>query len=748
MKPTTNTQTVESQGVQDSVSFGIKQSGFAHIFNVLRNQLYSDKVLAVVREYSCNAVDAHVAAGKPETPIKVTVPNRLNPNLSIRDYGDALSDEDIKNIYAFYGESTKRNTNDQIGMLGIGSKAAFAYGDNFVINSFINGKKHTYNAFIDPSQVGQISKLDVSATDEPDGIEIVVPVRNDDYDEFISRAKDLFEYFPVKPQICGTSEFIYESQELLFEDQNWKWHTSDTRYGDPIAVMGNIAYPVDRHSLNLKDDDHRLYNLLKPNLTMLFNIGDLEISASREKLQFTDKTRKAIVQRLKLVESQVIDKALEQFGDCDTMFAAKCLYGSLMDWTSGLYDFREILSKKLTWNGKKIESDNYRFDSEDVDVYGHNHHSGDKAARADLVLYKKPDRGFKYRSEKVSTINCAKNVIVIENDLGSKNGMIGRILPLAIDQKKKVYMFTFTDNTAKTLLLKNNNFDGEMILASTLEKKKVSDYYGTASSGKNNSSAHSSKHSTTVFEADWDVIEEESKGSRWYRNKTKSAYFKNAKLDLDNDEGVYVIIDRFMIQKEGNAEFEPWELQRVKTDLELLKINIPQNLYAVKTKLASKVQNNPKMINLWDWVADKIEKVIKDKNLAQKIVDRNAATHVLRDGWSSLEVLKRVMALLANKEGDFYKFTEAVIKMIDENDHKSYQGLHSTLVALIGLDKTDKILSVEPSHNLIKMKSDIEEKYSMLTISDSWEVRNSSSRRKDIEKILSNYVNVVDVASI
>ena len=57
-------------------------------------------------------------------------------------------------------------------MLGIGSKAAFAYGDNFVINSFINAKKHTYNAFIDPSQVGQISKLDVSATDEPDGIEM------------------------------------------------------------------------------------------------------------------------------------------------------------------------------------------------------------------------------------------------------------------------------------------------------------------------------------------------------------------------------------------------------------------------------------------------------------------------------------------------------------------------------------------------------------------------------------------------
>ena len=477
---------------------------------------------------------------------------------------------------------------------------------------------------------------------------------------------------------------------------------------------------------------------------MLFNIGDLEISASREKLQFTDKTRKAIVQRLKLVESQVIDKALEQFGDCDTMFAAKCLYGSLMDWTSGLYDFREILSKKLTWNGKKIESDHYRFEGEDTDPYGH----AGKPARADLVLYKKPDRGFKYRSEKVNIINCAKNVVVIENDLGSKNGMIGRILPLAIDQKKKVYMLTFTDNAAKTLLLKNNNLDVEMVLASTLEKKKVSDYYSTSSSGRNNSSAHSSKHSTTVFEADWDVIEEESKGSRWYRNKTKSAYFKNAELDLDNDEGVYVIIDRFMIQKEGAGQDEPWELQRVKTNLELLKIQIPENLYAVKTKLASKVENNPKMINLWDWVADKIEKAIKDKNLAQKIVDRNAARHILGDGWARLDILQNIQPYVANKEGHFYKFVDTVTKMNDEKGSKSYEGVHSILVALVGSDKTNEILSVEPSHNIMKMKSDLEEKYSMLTIVDSWEMRNSSSRRRNVEEIISNYINVVDVASI
>ena len=107
MKPTqANPNKVKSSGIQNSVKFGIKASGLAHIFNVLRNQLYSDKILAVVREYSTNAVDAHIEAGKPDLPIEVTMPNRLNPFLKVRDFGPALTDEEIADIYAFYGEST------------------------------------------------------------------------------------------------------------------------------------------------------------------------------------------------------------------------------------------------------------------------------------------------------------------------------------------------------------------------------------------------------------------------------------------------------------------------------------------------------------------------------------------------------------------------------------------------------------------------------------------------------------------
>ena len=162
------TKTVKQSQEFKSYSFGIKKEGLSHIFNVLRNQLYSDKVLAVIREYSTNAVDAHTEVGKKNEPILVTLPNQMSPYFKVRDFGRGLTEKEIGQIYAMYGESTKRGTNEQIGQLGLGSKSAFAYGDNFVINSFVNGNKTTYNAFIDDTQIGQISKMTSEKSKEKD----------------------------------------------------------------------------------------------------------------------------------------------------------------------------------------------------------------------------------------------------------------------------------------------------------------------------------------------------------------------------------------------------------------------------------------------------------------------------------------------------------------------------------------------------------------------------------------------------
>ena len=238
----TNTKSVTTSGIENSVTFGIKSDGLPHLFNVLRNQLYSDKELAIIREYSTNAADAHVEAGIADTPIEITLPTKLSPTFKIRDFGLALNDSEIQDVYAFYGESTKRQSNAVTGQLGLGSKSAFAYGDNFVIHSYIDGVKHIHNAYLDPSGLGKISKLGTENTDEKNGLEIVIAIKSDDIDSFKETAMDFYRWFNPRPIIHGGSKI--EDADVLYEGDGWSY--LGTQNHSAMAVMGNIAYPVDR----------------------------------------------------------------------------------------------------------------------------------------------------------------------------------------------------------------------------------------------------------------------------------------------------------------------------------------------------------------------------------------------------------------------------------------------------------------------------------------------------------------------
>jgi HSP90 family molecular chaperone len=137
--------------------FRIRNS--AKAFNILSSGLYANKVKAIIRELSCNAVDSHIAAGKKETPFDVHLPNSLEPHFSIRDYGTGLSHEQVTQIYTTYFESTKTASNEFIGALGLGSKSPFSYTDNFTVTAIQNGKKGIYSAFINDSGVPSIALM-------------------------------------------------------------------------------------------------------------------------------------------------------------------------------------------------------------------------------------------------------------------------------------------------------------------------------------------------------------------------------------------------------------------------------------------------------------------------------------------------------------------------------------------------------------------------------------------------------------
>ena len=93
--------TPENQAILSNVGeigeFRIRNS--AKAFNILSSGLYANKIRAIIRELSCNAVDSHVAAGKAGVPFEVHLPNSLDPFFSIRDFGTGLTHEQVTNIY-------------------------------------------------------------------------------------------------------------------------------------------------------------------------------------------------------------------------------------------------------------------------------------------------------------------------------------------------------------------------------------------------------------------------------------------------------------------------------------------------------------------------------------------------------------------------------------------------------------------------------------------------------------------------
>ena len=279
--------------------FRIRNS--AKAFNILSSGLYANKIRAIIRELSCNAVDSHAAAGKKDTPFDVHLPNTMEPWFAIRDYGTGLSHEQVTQIYTTYFESTKTASNEFIGALGLGSKSPFSYTDNFTVTAVQNGRKGIYSAFINAEGVPSIAQMMSEETDEPAGVEVKFSV-NDRYDfsKFHDEARTVYKYFSLKPVVSGADKFVFELIDYDTMDIIPGVHSYKNRRGS-VAIMGNIAYPIEVPQADTSLGELR--SLLNFGLELHFDIGELDFQASREGLSYIPQTIESIKRKLEAVNT-------------------------------------------------------------------------------------------------------------------------------------------------------------------------------------------------------------------------------------------------------------------------------------------------------------------------------------------------------------------------------------------------------------------------------------------------------------
>ena len=345
---------IESSGIQCQSDFKIRASRKA--FQILSSGLYSDKKKAIVRELLANAVDAHIAAHNPESPL-VHLPNQFEPFFSIRDYGTGLSDESIFTVYTTYFESTKTESNDYTGCLGLGSKSPFSYVDSFTVIGYFDGVKRTYNAYLNEHGVPAIARLHEEATTEHNGLEIIIPVKDTDFDEFRMKLETVAKRFKIQPKVVGNSEYKMKPVEYSLHGTGWALRTLHNT--GMIAAMGNIGYPIDLKDGSLTNAQQEA---LKLPVDLFFNIGELDIAASRESLSFDIVTVKNIKIRLDSFIAELKQLIGDKFLNCRTLWEARCLHYEIF---CGEYRaFSEMIqSSALQWNGIPLSSTEIRNDS-------------------------------------------------------------------------------------------------------------------------------------------------------------------------------------------------------------------------------------------------------------------------------------------------------------------------------------------------------------------------------------------------
>lgn len=331
----------------DSQDFKIKAN--AKAFKILSSNLYKDKILAICRELICNAYDSHVQVGKKDVPVVVTVPTAANPNFIVEDFGLGLSKEEVEQIYTTYFESTKTNTNELIGGLGLGSKSPFAYTTSFTVIATKDEVQNTFVAFIGDGGLPQISLLVTQPVPgKSNGVRVEVPVQSSDCYLFRDSLTKL-QWFETVPEVIGNSGI---TQHHLFKQLNEYGFATEVSYKrNRMAVMGNIAYPISID--HIENSDRIMSKIISLttydiNIYLKFDIGELDIAPSREELSYDKKTQEVILNKLVWLYSQLEQQYKEITSDESLSLFERVPKLSQFGFRATIHDFIEEYCKQHT----------------------------------------------------------------------------------------------------------------------------------------------------------------------------------------------------------------------------------------------------------------------------------------------------------------------------------------------------------------------------------------------------------------
>jgi len=463
----TNTITKSENFVESNYSIDATAKAFA----ILSDGLYSNKILAVVRELSTNAYDSHVAAGCPEKPFDVTLPTSLDHEFSIRDYGTGLSKENCMSLYTTYFRSDKTDSNDAVGCLGLGSKSPFAYTDQFMVESFHNGSHMTFSAYKNENDEPVFALLSEQYTDEPNGLRVSFATEVGDSINFKYEAQNVWKYFVTTPNANIDVEVVSQGDATMSGDDWQICNKANHGYAKNELVMGQIGYELDADQF-----EGDVYDLLwrGHGLIIHANIGDVDITPSRESLSYNSRTKDFIHNKIKNILEEISTQTQQYIDDSPTLWDARLAWTGVNKSMSGVKTIREAIGEITHYKNQEL------FSAETwcgVDL------PESTKAGNNVVWYTKSKYRTTVQRQEISVLKVFSSnemTIIYENE---KKGSVGRVKHHLKEVKQEGNMF---------LIRGDEDYLEEVLTALGANRDHVADVTTLAKPPRNASSSSSS----------------------------------------------------------------------------------------------------------------------------------------------------------------------------------------------------------------------------------------------------------------
>jgi hypothetical protein len=329
------------------------------VFQMFTKNVYSNPIGTIVREITSNSFDSHVEANVTHLPVIIRKSYDKETNhhyISFIDYGVGMSPERIDNIYSVYFESTKRENNNEIGGFGIGGKSVLSYrriinsitgeyDNSFYVITIFNNIKYYYCIYEGKSSP-EIVLLHQESTTESNGTEIKVPILESDIIKFERELLQQLYYFEnIIFEGFNESKFVTNDYTII-KGKNYLFRgKNNIRYVH--VCLGRVCYPINYDVLELNEELYRIPVAIK------LNVGDVDVTVSRESLEYSEKTVLLLKNRLTEVRNEILNILISKSNDVRTLedyFEYRNNFGTIKMPNNEIINLSQYLSlNKITY---------------------------------------------------------------------------------------------------------------------------------------------------------------------------------------------------------------------------------------------------------------------------------------------------------------------------------------------------------------------------------------------------------------